>query len=317
MTEIPFVKALGDAIERSAATQIAGRRRRIRRRLTGGALAFAVAASGVAAAAGVFESGTPEQLATTGIGCYDRADFHDANVAVLSTGTLTPIETCRRLLHLKGPLVACAGQAVLVFPGAKGTCERLGFKPLPRAYYVTRRRVNAFNRALQPLEGSTDCWEPHELARRVRALLERTRGWTGWTTKVVGRTDEGACGTVSQLNGDGRRGIDGAFDPAQRLVLVTRSPRRSTIDLLYAAGAPANRLMDASGERCYDAAGLEDLVRRELPAGGRALTFEDTAPSDGQSLDGPRGERLDEGCTVIVGFSPIHDDRGIEVELWH
>ena len=90
MSEIPFVNALGDAIERSAATSIAGRRRRIRRRLTGGVLAFAVAATGVAAASGVFESGTPEQLATTSIGCYSRADLKNVDVSVIGVDTPDP-----------------------------------------------------------------------------------------------------------------------------------------------------------------------------------------------------------------------------------
>ena len=52
MSEIPFVNALGDAIEHA----VSRRRSRLRRRIAFGAVAFAVAASGVAAASGVFES---------------------------------------------------------------------------------------------------------------------------------------------------------------------------------------------------------------------------------------------------------------------
>jgi hypothetical protein len=40
------------------------------------------------------------------------------------------------------------------------------------------------------------------------------------------------------------------------------------------------------------------------------------APSAGQGLDGPRGQRLDEGCAVIAWFSPTADDRAISVEVW-
>ena len=82
MSEIPFVKALGDEIERAAgspaaaaASAAASRSARSR---------FAIAATGVAAASGVFSSGTPEQLATTGIGCYDSADLEHSDVSVLS-----------------------------------------------------------------------------------------------------------------------------------------------------------------------------------------------------------------------------------------
>jgi hypothetical protein len=309
VSEIPFVNALGDAIERAAAQ----RRGRVRRRLLVGGLGIAIAASGVAAAAGVFES-TPEQLATSGIGCYDRADLKHANVTVLSTGTASPTATCRRVLHVSGPMVACAGPAVLVFPGPPGTCERLGYKPLAASYFATRRRVNALARKVERLETSADCWEPQELSRRVRALLERTPGWSGWTTKVQGGPDEGPCGSVSHLDGAGGRGVDGAFDAAHRLVLVTRTQSRSLTNLLFTAGGPGTKLMDATGERCYDVSGLEALARRELP--GHALTFAAEAPGDGQQLGGSRGERYAEGCAVIVGYSPARDGDTIAVEVW-
>ena len=91
MSEIPFVNALGDAIERSAAAE--------HRRPPpphpppphrSACSRFAVAATGVAAASGVFSSGTPEQLATTGIGCYSRADLEHADVAVLGVDAPRP-----------------------------------------------------------------------------------------------------------------------------------------------------------------------------------------------------------------------------------
>ena len=110
MSEIPFVKALGDEIERAAKR----RRGRVRRRIAFGAVAFAIAATGVAAASGVFTSAPPDQLATTGISCYTKADLEHSDVSVLSTSTAPPIAACRRELHTDGPLVACAGPAVMV-----------------------------------------------------------------------------------------------------------------------------------------------------------------------------------------------------------
>jgi hypothetical protein len=309
MSEIPFVKQLGDAIERSAAAHIAGRRRRIRRRLTGGVLAFAVAASGVAAASGLFESGTPEQLASAGIGCYDRASFHDANVTVLSTGVSTPIETCRRVLHIKGPMVACAGQAVLVFPGEAGTCEKLGFKPLGPEYFATRRRVNALNRELQRVEASVDCWEPYELSRRVRRLLERTPGWSGWTTRVDRAMAEGPCGMVSQPDGTGAWTVDGVLDTQTHTVIVMQGPARSTLELLD----QLDDLAVASTARCYDRAGAEALARERLAASGRTVTFH-IEHLDGGSVDAFQ-DRIDEGCSVIPGFSPADDGYGIVVTI--
>jgi hypothetical protein len=244
MSEIPFVNALGDEIEHKAAARLAGRRGRIRRRLTFGALGFAVAATGVAAASGIL-SGTPEQLATTGIGCYEKASLN-ANVSVLSTGQATPIETCRRVLGTDAPLVACAGEAVLVFPGTKGTCARLGLKPLPTSYAAVRRRVNRLAERIMALERSVDCLPPEELAARVQTLLDRSPAWRGWRTRLQAEMEEGPCGTVSQLNGDGSRSADGAFDATNRVVLVTPSPSRSTMDLVYAPDGPASSSPPAS-----------------------------------------------------------------------
>jgi hypothetical protein len=180
MSEIPFVNRLGDAVERAAAARIATRRRRIRRRLTVGALSFAIVATGVAAASGVFSS--PEQLATSAVGCYERPSFN-ANTSVLSTGEDSPIDTCRRVLHTDGPLVACmADHHVAVFPGGAEVCDKLGLAPLPPGYAPARAKLNAFARDVQAIETSADCIPPRELARRVQALLDRTPGWSGWRT---------------------------------------------------------------------------------------------------------------------------------------
>jgi hypothetical protein len=307
VSEIPFVNALGDEIERAAAR----RRGRIRRRITLGALGFAIAATGVAAASGVF--GSPEQLASTGIACYDTQSL-DHGATVLSAGDQTPIETCRRALKTDRPLVACAGEGVQVVPGGPGTCRKLGLRPLPLQYTAARQRVNALAHKIDRLESSVDCWGPDDLSRRVQTILERTPGWRGWTTKVTGGIDEGACGTVSQFNGDGSRGVDGAFDATHRLVLVTTTQSRSLTDLLYTPHGVGTRLMDATGERCYAVGALEDLARSELA--GRSLTFDVSTPTDGQILDGSRGERFSEGCAVIVGYSPAHDGSTISVEVW-
>jgi hypothetical protein len=292
MSEIPFVNRLGDAIERSAAAHIAGRRGRIRRRITLGALGFLVAATGVAAASGVFSS--PERLASTGIGCYERASL-TADVSVLSTGEQTPIETCRRVLRSDVPLVACADEAVHVFPGGPGTCEQLGLEPLPRAYTAARQRVNAFAREVMALEQRIDCLPPREFARRVDALLEHS-GWTGWRTWLRLDVEAGPCGSVSNQGGDGRRTIDGSLDVEARRVLVVGTAARSTMDLLYSPGGLFIQLDAASRERCLSRAQLEALVRRRTD---RAVRFE-----------GPPS-----GCGTVADVRPAADGHGIVVAL--
>jgi len=307
MSEIPFVKALGDELERA----IAARRGRIRRRIVIGTISFAVAASGVAAASGIL-GGTPEQLASNAVGCYDRASFDHGNASILSTGEETPIETCRRELGIEGPLVACAGEAVLVFPGGPGTCERLGFKPLPREYATARARVRALQRELAALEGAADCVPLDEFADRAQRALDRL-GWAGWRVDVRDDLGRGPCGSALGYDGDGSRTIEGSLLTDERRLIVTPGPRRSTLDLL---DGPGVRVMDASGERCYSVGGIERLVRDRLPAGGRRLSFTTGSRPPGTGIVGARGDRLDEGCAIIVGFMPTPDDRGIVVEVW-
>jgi hypothetical protein len=218
---IKFVEALGDEVERAAAARIAGRRGRLRRRLAIGGLGFALVATGVAAASGVL-SGSPEQLASSGIACFERASLN-ANVTVVPGDDRTPIETCRQLMGTDSPLVACASEAVHVFPGGADTCRRLGMEPLPPEYAAARAKVEALERAVRRLERS-ECIPPPEFARRVQALLERS-GWTGWTTWLRPDLAEGPCGAVTMPGGDGRRSIEGALDAEGRRVIVKGAER--------------------------------------------------------------------------------------------
>jgi hypothetical protein len=317
MSEIKFVSALGDEIERAAAARIAGRRGRIRRRLAIGGLGFAIAATGVAAASGIL-TGSPEQLASNAVGCFERADFtisdgSGSDGSVLSTGQDTAIETCRRVLMTKRPLVACAGESVLVFPGVPGTCERLGLKPLPAEYATARARVVELGRELAALEASADCVPLAEFAERAQPVLDRL-GWAGWSAEVRDDLGEGPCGAALAMNGDGSRSIEGTLLPDEHHLIVTPSARRSTLDLLY--GGPGGRVMDATGERCYSVEGIEQLVRDRLPAGDRTLSFSLGSLPPEREIEPPRGDRLKEGCAVIVGMAPTADDRGIKVEIW-
>jgi len=304
---IPFVQALGDELERA----IAARRGRIRRRIVIGGLGFAIAATGVAAASGVL-SGSPEQLAANAVVCYERPDPDNSSAGILSTGDETPIETCRRVLKTEGPLVACAAEAVYVFPGRPGTCERLGFEPLPPEYDTARARVLVLERELAVLEASADCVPLDEFAERAQGVLDRT-GWAGWRAKVRDDLGRGPCGSALGYNGDGSRSIEGTMIADERYLVVMPGPRRSTLDLL---DGPGVRVMDASGDRCYGVDGIKELVRDRLPAGGRHLSFTLGTRPEGTGIMGARGKRLDEGCAIIVGFMPTADDRGIVVEVW-
>jgi hypothetical protein len=221
MSEIKFVNALGDAIERAAAANIAARRGRIRRRIAIGGLGFAIAATGVAAASGVL-TGTPEELATTSVACYERADL-SSNVTVISVADGTPVETCRRVLGTDAPLVACAaGPQLVVVPGR--SCEAPGLQPVPAEYSAARAKVVAFHRAVADIERSADCIDLDELARRVQRLLDES-GWEGWRTTVRRDLGPEPCGTVTTMGGDGRRSIEGSLDPREKRVLILPKER--------------------------------------------------------------------------------------------
>jgi hypothetical protein len=307
VSDIPFVNALGDAIEAAAAQ----RRERLRRRLAIGGLGIAIAVSGVAAAAsGVFDGvGTPQQLATSGIACYSTADLKHADVAVLTTGDRTPVATCRKAMHFRGPVSACAGPAVVVFPGGPGTCEKLGLKPLPAAYFTARRKVDRLAARIDAIEARDDCWDPRDLARRVQRLLDGLPAWRGWHTKVNRSLADGPCGTVSHLQDDGTRSVDGVINAPTRTVLVMAVAARSTLELLNRL----DDLPDASVARCYDRAGAEALARDRIASPRHPVTFRHEHLDSG-SVEKLQA-RIDEGCSVIAGFGTAPDGYGIVVTI--
>jgi hypothetical protein len=313
MSEIPFVRRLGDALESAAAARLATRRRRIRRRLGGGALGLAIAASGVAAASGIL-SGTPEQLAVNSVACFDQLS-PDHGATVVSTGTDSPIETCARILGTDRPLTACAYEgAVAVFP-ARDACRRLGLPPVPPGYDTARARFNALHRDIVALETSADCIPPDELARRAQSLLDR-RGWEGWRAVVRDDVSRGPCASITGLGGDGRRTLEGALFADQRELNVFPGASRSLVDLLYSEGKLAGRLMDASGARCYDRAGLEAMVRKRVARTGRRLSVYRSEPlREGVSISDARGQRLREGCAIVNDVGLAADFEGIRVGL--
>lgn len=312
MSEIPFVNALGDAIERSAAERIATRRRRIRRRITLGALSFAIAATGVAAASGVLWN-TPQQLATTSVSCYDTTDLaHGATV--IDVGEQTPIAACRRIVG-DGPLVACADAQVIVLPGGPGTCRRLHLAEVPAGYAAARAKVVAFKHGVTEIERA-GCVPVDEFARRVQALLDRTPGWEGWQVDVRDDLTQGPCGSVTMPTGEGSRSIDGMLDAGSRTVIVLGTIPRALEDLLYSPHGISGALMDVSGERCYAVPELEALARKRLAEAQLPITFDVGARKRGVEIMDAREARLNAGCAVIVGVATKANGSELVVAIW-
>jgi Sigma-70 region 2 len=62
--------------------------------------------------------------------------------------------------------------------------------------------------------------------------------------------------------------------------------------------------------------GAQELARRRLADARRPVTFSVGSRPAETDITGPRGDRLDEGCAIIVGIATTDDGRGIEVEIW-
>ncbi len=316
MSQIPFVKLLGDELERAAErARLEPKRPWRRRRLGLFALAGALLVSGTAVATGLF-SGDVERQAITHIACYDGADpDFSGSVAVIppeaGSANASPADLCRRELGLAGqpvpPLVACAREGrVAVSPGrGPAACAAAGFAPLDRGYVPARARAARLERRILAIEASADCIAPGELALRVQRLLGRT-GWTGWTARV--RSDGGGpCGSVSVLGGDGRRYIAGLLDADARLVPISRGAGRRITDLLHSADRSLLvSLFAESGASCFSFERLARRVRQVFGAKGVEVSARRTVVPRGTALDDEDGRwtRYRAGCAVIAAGEP-------------
>jgi hypothetical protein len=317
MSEIPFVTALGNALDAAISAPAQRRFHVPRRRLTLVAVALIVLATGGLAAAH-FLAG-PEKLASNSVGCYDRASL-DADVSV-PNGVASPLEACAAVYRAEGqpvpPLVACAGKgAVAVFPGqGDAVCRRLGLAPLPPGYALARQRVATLQTGILALEGAADCTPPPQLAQRVQALLDSS-GWTGWRTRLRLDRSSGPCGSVSGLGGDGRRSIAGSLDADRRLVMVVGAPNRSTERLMYGPNGLAPRIEDVSGTRCLSLDGMKAEAAALAAPSGRDVSFNlTTGRPANEEFGDAREQRYQAGCTVATDVTAAPDGRGLVVTL--
>jgi hypothetical protein len=311
MSEIPFIDQLGTAID-AAITKppVARRRRRVSR---GGLLVAAAAlALAVAAIAVARVLSSSDDLATHSIGCYAQADL-GSDVAVINNDG-PPVAACATALSQMGrsvpPLVACAnGATVAVIPGAgPSACTRLKLEPLPQSFAASQAKVARLADAVLALEARYDCVAPGDLARGVRALLDQ-QGWVGWKTQVQTPL-AGPCGTVSLLDGSGRRSILGSLDTSRHVVIVSESAARSTMTLLYGARGLAPAIETESGSRCFTVAALTALVQVRARAVGRSATVQLGPPLDSTvTLADARGARYRSGCAIVTDVHPAADGR--------
>jgi hypothetical protein len=321
MSEIPFVDMLGDAIADATAGSAPVRRPWARRRMVV-VLVTAAALVVTAVAAAQVLSG-PERLATQSVACYSSADLGSDSTTILWSGDSSPVAACAQALRSEGrqlpDMVACQSQSsVAVIPGSgAGACSDAGLEPLAAGYADAQQKTAQLQSDVLALEGTADCIAPSELATQVQAVLIRD-GWDGWTTVLRTDVGSGPCGSVTGLGGDGRRTLSGSLDADTRTVMVTSSPPRSTMTLLYGSGGLAPALEDESATRCFSLDGARAMVTSRVDATGRTVAFVvNPAESVGAQYAGGRARLLDEGCALVTDVRSSADGYGLVAVIVH
>lgn len=248
MSEVPFVNALGEAIEAAAEAQIhaeraAARRPRRRRRLQlprGRArliVVLAVLAVGGAAAAETLQSSTA--LVAGAIACYESTGTDSSAYYNVPPNGRTPQAACAHTFLTSGPaalaapgvrLVACTSPhgyvAVFQASGSSDQCHALGMSPTQAAPYAAgAARVDRLLAELKSLSNRRACVTPHEFVDEVQGILARL-GWTGWRAAIQTRLSAGGpCGSF-EATGSSASDPAASLDGQTHTVWVVAGPAR-------------------------------------------------------------------------------------------
>ncbi|MEV0400482.1 hypothetical protein [Actinoallomurus sp. NPDC050550] len=182
------------------------RRRRLSRKarwITGITVGAVIAGGGIATATTQFWDGGGA-ADTTNVECHDRADLNTSDITILRVGGRTPVDACakewrkghvKKGVHAAPPLVSCLLKTgpVGVFPGAAGTCERMGLAPTRTASPAERARFEAVRRLDTDLhERLARCVSQPDAERYVRERLTALR-LPGWNVTVTGYDARNRC----------------------------------------------------------------------------------------------------------------------------
>jgi hypothetical protein len=167
----------------------------------------------------------PAEEVVGGVYCY-AATSPGADTTIVSADGRDPVEICAELWE-EGvvapeateapPLVACVGsqdQAVSVYPGREGTCEKLGLGPLPLGYLRAAVRFAPMREEMYRRVYAHDCLRNPRARQIVREVLD-DHGFTDWVI-------EGPA-SVGWRVGDPDPCLTVAFEPARRAVILLGS----------------------------------------------------------------------------------------------
>jgi hypothetical protein len=325
MSEIPFVKQLGDAVEAAIAAPERSRGRRPRRRRRVAVLAFAVFALGATGTTIAALVGGQDERALGSISCYRSPDLEGEVDQVVADGK-SPTAACAAHRSDRGlavtPLVACRpnGDGVAVVPGrGAGACRELGLRALPAALTAAQPKVERLASDIAAIEGSAECIPPRELRDRSQALLDRP-GWEGWRATIE-QGDGGPCGWVRRSGGLSEPSLRTALRSDLGELRVAKGPPRSLHRWLFGDGSLSASLVADTGRRCFTVSELRAHARRELAVTGRAIGFHSLGalPPNSGVTPASRQARYEQGCAIAAGASPVYPRPGevaVEVEYY-
>jgi hypothetical protein len=245
VSEIPFVNALGDALEiaiSAPAPATTPRRWRIGLPRGRGRLLVALAVVGLGGAAFAATQQSEIPLVTADIACYSGGGFNASAYYDVQPNGRSPQAVCAQRFRANGPralgapgvkLVACDDPppvqergpvpgfvAVFKANGSSRQCQNLGLSPLQTAPYVaTALRVRTLVRHLAAAGDNGRCTPPRTLLYRVQRVL-RSFGWSGWRAEVdplVSRP--GPCG-LFEATGRARSDPAASLDAKRQIVWI-------------------------------------------------------------------------------------------------
>ena len=328
MSEISFIRELGDSLEQALAPKIAPavRRRRLPRWLSRRAavgLGILAVGGGAATAATVFDQGTTT-LVARGLSCISGTnnDAHTDAYNVPQNGD-SPTSACAALIGIPaGRLVACADTraGVIVYESNNdpNQCQSLGLTPLPADYTTAIGQIHALGQALTADYNKADCIPPRQLAQEADADLQQL-GFTGWhavvdTSSAAGAEYAGPCGEFP-ATGAYISTATAALDASNHTVTIDIGASRPALEL---AKRTAGALLTASGQQCYTLTTAQQLVHDTLnTAAGDTVPVKFAVaqePPGSQTTDS-RQHYYDQGCTIVAGFGTASDGQTFLVLL--
>jgi hypothetical protein len=356
MNEIPFIKALGDALDTAMAgskshsersSRGPGRFRRPRKRLALALVGLAAVVAGGAAADSLL-LGSSQRLAAGTVNCFfgtrgKTISLKTPGAGGEPTNGQSPISVCRKWYGFNAhtgrkaadvKFVACRQAAtvvaVYVATGRADQCRSLGLAPLPQTYPTAAARVRALVRALVTLQHAHDCVSPTVLAGEVRSTLARL-GFAGWrptlppAPNTLVRAPFHRKIPLRELEPpSGTGGACGKLISNPPASSVSLDARDRTVSISTGPSNAIARLVNHVShelythtyEQCYTPASVRALVRHAFAASPLRPRFATMAAPAGVRYE-PHSQRLyDEGCVRFEFAFPANDQRFVDVGLY-